>query len=563
MLGMSRPKVAALAMVAFVVVVFGVMVTKGLSGPENVVRVHEVRVDRQYRASVDIVFSRPVIAGERAGEIVVDPPASVFPHINGVWRWVNANTLRFQPAGRFPIASQYKLTVAPEKIGTAEVPFAGEREFVIKTDDFMVRQVTWSEQPSGNGFVVLQGEVAFNYRVDPDSLIPRIHLRDGALKNGKVELITSYESETISWRTPPLRKEKQQREVSLVIDKDLFPTEGNVTLSDDFIQKMTIGSSEQLAVRLVTPAAAERESTIRIEFSSAVTAEALRGKLSVAPEVKYRVETQGNDVVLAGKFQPGKSYDLEIAEGLVAADSALLQDKFRQTVAFPDLAPLMAFQSEGMFLSASGLRNVAVDTINVSTAKLAIDRVYRNNLFFIFRRPGTRTEKEDGYDEPYYRAYYDSRPVEHHFGDRIVEKTLTFPTTPNVRATSTIPIGSLVRSSSPGLYKVTIFRDGEEWRGSTRWILITDLGIVAKRSNDEIVSWAASFKDLTPIANSVGFADRRPEPDAGAIGVRSLKDAAQLTISSLDRLATMPRSVIKIQRVLPRHSSPSRKIVTL
>jgi uncharacterized protein YfaS (alpha-2-macroglobulin family) len=502
---MSRAKVAGLATVALVVVFSAALVTKGLSGPENVVRVHEVRVDRQSRAFVDIVFSRPVAPATLVGEVVVDPPASVFPLINGVWRWTNANILRFEPAGRFPIASQYKLTVVPDRIGTAGIPFAGEREFVIRTDDFMVRQVTWSEQPSAEGFVELVGTANFNYRVDPDSLAPRIHLRDGALKNGKVELLTSYENESISWRTTPLRKEKQQREVSLVIDKDLFPTDGNVTLGTDYVQKMTIGSSERLAVRNVTLNAAESETTIRIEFSSAVTAEALRGKLSVVPEVKYRIETEGNDVVLAGKFQPGKSYDLTIAEGLVATDAALLPDKFSQAVAVPDLEPLLAFQSEGMFLSASGRRNVAIDTINVPDGKLVIDRVYRNNLFFYLQSAGYSYggNDEDGTDEPYYRAYYDSGQIEHRYGDRIVEKPLTFPAARNVRATSTIPIGSLVRSSSPGLYKVSVFRDAEEWRGSTRWILITDLGIVAKRSEGELVIWSASFKDLTPTANAL------------------------------------------------------------
>jgi uncharacterized protein YfaS (alpha-2-macroglobulin family) len=497
----NRPKVAALAVVA-AVVVLAAMVTKGLSGPEHVVRVHEVRVDRASRAFVDIVFTQPV-AADHIGEIVMDPPASVFPAINGVWRWINGNTLRFQPAGGFSIASQYKLTVAPAKIGTADLPFAGEREFVIKTDDFIVRHVTWGEQPAGNGFVILQGEASFNYRVDPAGLAPRIHLRDGAVKNGKVEIITSYEHESISWRTPPLGKEKQQREVALVIDKDLFSTEGNVTLGADFVQKMTIGSSERLAVRNVTPKAAERETTIRIEFSSPVTADALHGKLTVLPDVKYRIETEGNDVVLVGKFQPGKSYDLTIAEGLVAVDSALLPDEFRGTVAVADLEPLLAFQSEGMFLSASGKRNVAIDTINVPTGKLVIDRVYRNNLFFYLQAAGYSygNDDEDG-NEPYYRAYYDAGPVQHRFGDRIVEKPLTFSTTPNVRSTSTIPIGSLVRSSSPGLYKVSVFRGDEEWRASSRWILITDLGIVAKRSAGEMVIWVASFKDLAPMANA-------------------------------------------------------------
>ena len=536
---MNRPKVAALAIVAGVVIVFAAMVMRGLSGPEQVVKVHEVRVDRIDRAFVDIVFTRPV-APNRVGEVVLDPPASVFPAINGVWRWTNGNILRFQPAGRFPIASQYKLTVVPDKIGSAEFPFAGEREFVIRTDDFLVRTVTWSEQPSANGFVILQGEVNFNYRVDPASLAPRIHLRDGHTKS-EIELLTTWETDSIQWRTTRLRKDKQQREVALVIDKDLFCTEGNVTLGADFVQKMTIGSSERLDVREVKATAAERETTIRIGFSSPVEADALRGKLSIVPDAKYRIETEMNEVLLIGKFQPGKSYDLTIAEGLVAADSALLPSEFRHAVAVPDLEPLLEFQSEGMFLTASGRRNVAVDSINVPAGKLVIDRVYRNNLFFYLQSAGRSYDYDEG--EPYYRAYHDSSPVQHRYGDRIVEKPLAFSTTSNVRTTSTIPIGSLVRSSSTGLYKVSVFRGDEEWRASTRWILITDLGVVAKRSAGEIVIWVASFKDLTPIANaSVSLIDdqnqilaRGRTDESGFWTARGIKEKATPFMVTVER----------------------------
>jgi uncharacterized protein YfaS (alpha-2-macroglobulin family) len=504
-----RPKVVAMAVVAGLVAVMGVAASGGgllhwlLPGPDDTVSVHEVRVDRRNRAFVEIIFSRPV-APTRVGEVVTDPPASLFPAIGGVWKWTNGNVLRFEPAGRFPIASQYKLALAPDRIGLPGLPFSGAREFVVKTDEFLVRNVTWNELPSANGAIVLQGEVTFNYRVDPEALAPRIHLRDGTSNATKVELMTSYQSEALSWRTGPLRKEKQQRQVSLVIDKDLFPVDGNVTLGDDSVHAITIGSSERLTIRNVTATVGERETILRVELSSPVTADALRGKVSVTPDVKYAIDAEGNDVVLTGKFQPGHSYDLSIAAGLLATDSALLASDFRQTVAVDDLQPVLAFQSEGMFLTASGRRNVAIDTINVTNAKLTIDRVYRNNLFFYLQSSGHSYsgDDEDGEYEPYYRAYYDSSRVQRRYGDRIVEKDLTFPSTPNVRATSTIPIGSLVRSASPGLYKVTVYRNDEEWRGSTRWILITDLGIVAKRSPGEMVIWAASFKDLTPIAGA-------------------------------------------------------------
>ncbi|HEV7765853.1 MAG TPA: MG2 domain-containing protein [Thermoanaerobaculia bacterium] len=503
---MKNPKVVAIAVVVIVVTCIAVGASTWLTGNSNSVVVHEVRVDRKNRAFVDIVFSRPV-ASMQVGEALTDPPATIFPAMNGVWRWCTGNILRFEPAGGFPIASQYQLAIVPQKIGSDGMSLAGKREFVVKTDDFMVRTVTWREQPSAAGFVVLQGEATFNYRVDPASLAPRIRLLDtstntGATKDAKIELITSYPNESISWRTPPLRKEKLQRDVSLVIARDLFPVEGNVTLEANFVQTMRIGSSEHLIVRSATAKPEERETTIRVELSSPVSVDALRGKITVSPDVKYRTEVEGNDVLLTGKFQPGRSYDLTVSEGLVATDAALLQSEFRATVTIANLEPLLAFQSEGMFLSASGRKSVAIDTINITSGKLVIDRVYRNNLFFYLHASGYTYGEEDGYSEPYYRAYVSYGRVEHQYGDRIVEKNLTFPSKPNVRTTSTIPIGSLVRDSSPGLYKVTVYHADQEWSGSTRWILITDLGIVVKKSEREMVIWVASFKDLSPIDNA-------------------------------------------------------------
>lgn len=487
-------------------------VLRWIFGERNVVVVHEVRVDRQSRAYVDIIFSQPV-APLRVGEVVTDPPASIAPALNGIWRWYTGNILRFEPAGSLPIASQYTLRVDPSRIGTDEIPFDGPSEFEVKTDDFLVRRVTWAEQPIANGFFVLQGEANFNYPVSPESLIPRIHLRDGA-STVRVELVTPYQSESLTWRSAPLRKEKREREVTLVIDNGLFPAEGNVTLGKEFVQSIAIGSSETLSVlsAIVTPS--EHDAVIRIAFSSAVTPESLAGNLTITPKTRFRIEGEGNDVLLIGQFKPGRSYDLAIEQGVLANDNALLRAKYTQTIAVPDLQPLLQFQSEGMFLSASGKRNVAIDTINVSGGKLAIDRVYRNNLFFYLQSAGRSYHGEEGeWDAPYYRAYYDSGPVAHRYGDRIVEKTLTFTSAPNVRATSTIPLGSLVKSSSPGLYKVSVFRDNDEWNASTRWILLTDLGIVVKRSEHEIVIWVASFKDLSPVGNaSVRLIDDQNQP---------------------------------------------------
>ena len=60
----------------------------------NSIGVFDVQVDRRGREWVDIVFDKPVGVA-RAGEIVDPPPATVAPHVTGVWRWRAENVLRF------------------------------------------------------------------------------------------------------------------------------------------------------------------------------------------------------------------------------------------------------------------------------------------------------------------------------------------------------------------------------------------------------------------------------------------------------------------------------------
>ena len=127
------------------------------------------------------------------------------------------------------------------------------------------------------------------------------------------------------------------------------------------------------------------------------------------------MSAEGTELILTGGLIPGQEYALVVAQGLPATDDAVLQQEYKASVAVPNLDPAIAFQSSGMFLSASGTRTVALKTVNVSEVQLTIDRVYRNNLFFFFDRNSGGYENED---------YYDST-VSQVFGDRLVTETIS------------------------------------------------------------------------------------------------------------------------------------------
>ena len=52
-----------------------------------------------------------------------------------------------------------------------------------------------------------------------------------------------------------------------------------------------------------------------------------------------------------------------------------------------------------MFLSAAGQRRVAIESVNVERADLVVERVYRNNLHYLFQAHGYSVWRNDAYSE--------------------------------------------------------------------------------------------------------------------------------------------------------------------
>ena len=459
-------------------------------GPEGeAVKVFDVVIDREGRAYVDVLFDRPL--GEGAvGEVLKEEPATLSPALAGSWKWQDTNALRFQPSGQFPIASQYTLTLIPERLLKPGQEFVGDTEFVVRTDQFLVEGVDVQEEPAleGKARVVYRGTIRFNYPVHPELLVSKIRLVDPDLGDDnpvEVTLETDWPSPQIGFQTAAVQKQRDERKVRLVIDGSLTPFEGNVPLPEDFVHEIPVGSSTRLAVWGVETEPGARESTLRVRFSSPISAAVAEKYVRVEPAVRYRPSAERNVLSLTGEFRPGEGYTLTIGKGLPATDDAVLPEEYKAQVRLPDLEPSVGFQSQGMFLSASGTKTVAVETVNVGEVQMTIDRVYLNNLFFLFQYGGF-FEGE---------TTYAGGGVAHALGDRVTDATLPVRSRPNQTVRTPLSLDRRVPRGKHGLYRVVVSRAGH-WEGAQRWLLVTDLGAVAKRGEGELLVWVSSFRDL-------------------------------------------------------------------
>jgi alpha-2-macroglobulin len=456
------------------------------------VEVVDVVLDRDQLNSVEFFFDRPLGEG-RVGESFGEDPATIEPRIGGVWRWDGANVLRFEVSGRFALATEYTVEFDPDRLLGPE-QFLAEREFELVTDQFQVERLDVEQETlvDQKQNVVLRGQIRFNYPVSPKELAKQFYFTDPAGSGDNYfTLETTYQGRIIGFRSDPLTKQKGSRELRLVVKSDLSPANGNVTLVSDYVKTVALGSKDQLTVFGSKPVSRSKDSTLEIRLSSPVQPEIAEKFISVEPDVDYRLTATQHTITLTGGFRPGENYKLTVAQGLPGVDGAVLGKQSQRDVHFPDLEPVLDFAHQGEFLSSRGARKIAVKTVNVDRAAFAIDRVYLNNLFPLFRFHGYSTTRS---------RYYRSN-IPHGLGDRIAEEEIRPAAGRNDVASSIIDLSEHVDSEEKGLYRISLMRPGS-YQGVQRWLLLTDLGIVAKKSGSEFLIWVSSFSTLASVANA-------------------------------------------------------------
>ncbi|MGH9380429.1 MAG: alpha-2-macroglobulin family protein [Thermoanaerobaculia bacterium] len=464
--------------------------------PGQPVAIADVILDRADLTKLEIFFDRP-LGKDLVGQVLDPDPATLKPAVGGVWSWQATNVLRFEPTGGFQMATEYEVTLVPERLTGDAYHFTGDTSAQVRTDDFLVERVDVRQEPrlEGKNEVVIVGNLRFNYPVEPEELAPRLRLVDPARGEGDpvpVVIQTYYRDRVIAFRSDPVRKQPKPRDLRLVIRGDLTPAAGNVPLGNDHEEVVALGSSEVLSVWQVVPQPGEGTSSLRIRFSSPVDAETAADFLTVDPLVDYRLTAAGNELVLTGGFAPGASYELKLAEGLPSSDDAVLREPWSERVQVPDLPESLGFQGDGMFLSAAGGRRLALESVNVTRADLVVERVYRNNLHYLFQSYGY---------EVWEGETYAGSSLAHSLGDRIAEERLDLGRERNRRQVLPLELDRYIGNVEPGLYRVAVSRPGS-YQAVQRWVLVTDIGMVAKTGDDEVLVWASSFADLSPVAGA-------------------------------------------------------------
>ncbi|MBS1935386.1 MAG: alpha-2-macroglobulin family protein, partial [Bacteroidetes bacterium] len=242
--------------------------------------------------------------------------------------------------------------------------------------------------------------------------------------------------------------------------------------------------------------------TIKVTTSQQVAEPNISSFIKLDPSVKFTVETTDDGFTIqSDNFDVTKSYALSIAKGLRGKIGGTLRENYSNNIAFGQLEPSISFaNSKGVYLSGKGLQNIEVKIINVQKIKVVISKIYENNLLAAQRYgyypreiSSSSSDNEDGEETSY---DYSENSGDATLGDVIYQQEIDTRSLPKYNNSRVFhfDINDKVRDFK-GIYHVMIRSTQDYWVKDSRFVSLSDIGLIAKEGKEKIFVFANSIKN--------------------------------------------------------------------
>jgi uncharacterized protein YfaS (alpha-2-macroglobulin family) len=428
------------------------------------------------------------------------------PKIPGRFRWQSPDELVFSPSKPLLPATEYKAKVKDEVLRYASYDnVAAKDDIQFHTAPLSLTdvQVSWILQDEASRIALPQFNLHFNYPVKPEELKEKLSIIIEG-KTSEYSMQTISPSDQVVVRLTNFKGEDKNYEAKLKIAKGLAPQNGQKSTTEDLESLLSIPSPYVLNVNNVESEHDGTEGSVRISTSQQLTGENITSLISFEPSIKYTVEQNDFGVTLRSpQFRADESYSFTIQKGLRGKIGGVLKENYNGSIAFGKVEANIRFtNSKAIYLSKKGGGNIEVFIANVPKVKLIISKIYESNLLMAqsngyypkdpYERRG---ESEDGYD---YSSYQEENEdyIDLTAGDVIYSKEIDTRSLPKSGAGRILNISQFEDRlpEAKGIYHIKLRSTTDYWRYDSRFISLSDLGLIAKKGQDKIYVFANSIK---------------------------------------------------------------------
>jgi len=444
-------------------------------------------------------FSKPLIKDSLLNQWDSTEYISFDPKIPGKFRWEHNDELIFSPSKSLTPATSFRATLNKNILQYSQYGKISDADNIsFHTPDLKLdnTNASWVIQDEGSNNAVPQLDLFFNYPVNPNSLKERLQIViNGQPANFSMQTLSA--DNKISIRLSNMKMQDEDYETKISIDKGLVPeggvngtqnkTETSAVIPSPFVLRINDVSTEHDGVT----------GTIKIATSQQVVATDISSYITVTPKLKFTVETRDDGFIIhSDNFDVEKSYTLSIAKGLRGRIGGVLKEQYDGNIAFGQLEPSISFANKkGVYLSQKGEKNIEVKIVNVQKVKVVISKIYENNLLIAQRYGYEPHESPTNNGE-----YEDENNTDATVGDVIYQQeidTRSLPKYGNSRV-----YNFKIEDKLPeikGIYHIAIRSMQDYWVRDSRFISLSDIGLIAKEGKEKIIVFANSIQTANPI----------------------------------------------------------------
>ncbi len=442
--------------------------------------------------NITIEFNYNMVGENELDAMHDNKNVAIVPELAGDFKWVTQHLLRFYPKVEMLPHTEYKITVSPDICAGKDIYLRGKRTFKFNTEPLKVIN-------SSAEFVYEQREqietraewkIEFNGRVEASKLTGSAKIYDESNASKSIPFTLkpdSGESNKFTLTSEAIEKKTigpdQRKKIKLAIEKGLNGVGGPLGLTHTFTASMQLETD--LKVYSLTPRQAEGNPYIVIEFSGPVDPRLAGEHIRVEPETEYYIESEYRNIYLKGDFKPENSYKISVSKGLISSDGSSLAEDFFGVVVAEDLEPSVSFKNKGIYLPLKGARKISVESVNLKEIHVEIEKIYLNNIVTMLKQ----------YDpDYYYDYYYDSDS----YGRSVYSGKVSVAAEKNKRVETIIDIGKFWEDGKKGIFKAIVREKEHYWNSDSLLVVVTDMGITAAMSQDDLFVMVNSLDALTP-----------------------------------------------------------------
>ena len=429
-----------------------------------------------------ITFSETIIDKSRVGTEV---PAEAFrftPAVQGTGRWIARDRIGFFLDAPLAPAARYTVQLTPDLNPSETFLLTGQKEFKFATEPFTVEQTRMEfTSDEAREYATGFGTIAFNYPVTTADLKAHlsIELDDKTEIPYQIETNTPT-ARTVRFKTNRIKRGSADREIKVKIEEGFKCTGGQIGLEKANVTPVILRGRGTLGVTYSDVWESDGTPYISVSFSAPVLSDTIESYLELMPAVEYQVIADYRNIEIHGNFKRRTIYTLKIRRGLMARNDAVLKQDYMTRLTIPDIRPQLRFLGDGFFLARKGQLNLGLATINIERVKLDIEKVFANNLIYV-----SKLKRWSRWSQ--------------NLGKPIHTEVLNVPSQLNQEVTVPISLEDYLSDEHVGIFKVVARNAQREWDSAHQWVLITDLGISAKRAGDRLYVWVKSLATGAPV----------------------------------------------------------------